>query len=66
MKKTVIHRDGTVSYWDVHTQSYREHIELIGVSDMTIATLSARDRDRVIGAQERAYHRSPDYQTDPV
>lgn len=41
---TICHRDGTVTYWDVHRQQWRRSSQL---SDRAIATMSPKDRERV-------------------
>lgn len=48
MKKTVCHRDGTVSYWSVYRQQYMERQCI--VPDDELAAMSEDERVRVIRA----------------
>ena len=41
---TTYHRDGTITYWDVHRQQWRRGSE---ISDRTLATMSDKDRERI-------------------
>lgn len=45
---TTFHNDGTVTYWDVHRQSWRT-LDADQISDETLATLSDADRERIAG-----------------
>ena len=43
---TTLHRDGTVTLWDVYSQSWKR-LNVCAISDRTMATLSGRERDRI-------------------
>ncbi len=43
--RTTYHRDGTVTYWCVYTQTWQRSGRL---SDSTLATLSSQERGRVL------------------
>ena len=43
---TRYHKDGTVTLWDVYTQTWRR-IAAADVSDQTLATLSDAERTRI-------------------
>lgn len=60
MKKTIIHRDNTVSYWDVYLQQYRERVDSRLMSDDTILSLPYKDRERVRAAADRATNNNQD------
>lgn len=45
--ETVIHRDGTISYWSVYRQVRREHVTTI--PDEDLAALPTREREKIIG-----------------
>jgi len=46
---TTIHRDGSISLWDVHAQQWRR-LPANQVSATTLATLPQADRDRIYRA----------------
>jgi hypothetical protein len=46
MKKTIFHRDGTVSYWSVYNQVYIRRAST--VPDNELAAMSGKERARVI------------------
>jgi hypothetical protein len=45
MKKSICHRDGTVTYWSVYDQVWENHVEFI--SDRELAAMSSQERERV-------------------
>lgn len=44
--RTTWHRDGSLTYWDVHEQAWRRQ-NAAAISDGTLATMSQADRARV-------------------
>lgn len=44
--KTTYHKDGTVSYWDVFSQSW-ERSDAAEISDRILASMSQPERDRI-------------------
>lgn len=65
MKKTVCHKDGTVSYWSVYEQVWKDHAET--VSDLELAAMGSLERDTVMchlrmpGAVARIVDRTDGY-----
>jgi hypothetical protein len=49
----IVHRDGTVTYWSVHSQCYRERVRYVSTGDL--AAMNARDRRRVLRALPPTY-----------
>jgi hypothetical protein len=49
---TVCHSDGTVSYWSVYQQSYREHVR--NVPDEELAAMPEDERRRVVRCLDTA------------
>ncbi|HRZ55995.1 MAG TPA: hypothetical protein P5525_11125 [Candidatus Paceibacterota bacterium] len=51
--KTTYHRDGTVTVWDVYSQTWRR-IAADQVSDQILASLNETERRRIAKMAERA------------
>ena len=43
--KTRLHKDGTISYWSVHEQVYKERVK--SVPDQELAAMSGDERAKV-------------------
>lgn len=50
MRKTIVHRDNTVSYWDVYSQTYRERVDPRGITWHDHSALPRSDRSRILNA----------------
>lgn len=46
MKTTICHKDGTISYWSIYDQSWKNHAEEI--PDRELAAMGESERERVI------------------
>lgn len=46
--RSIVHRDGTVTYWSVYAQCWRRHVTTITTDDAL--ALPSRDRARVVRA----------------
>jgi len=51
--KTTFHRDGSLSYWSVYTQSWHRH-RPTGLLDNEIASLRIKDRQKVLAMRSKA------------
>lgn len=62
MKLTLVcHRDGTVTYWSVYSQSWERRVSVLPTRE--VVAMSKSDRNRVLRHLERAYDlRHPDDQ----
>mgnify|MGYP001566575381 CR=1 FL=1 len=50
--RTVCHRDGTVTYWDVYLQGFRRD-RAVDITDVILSTLGAGDRRRILRLKDR-------------
>jgi len=52
---TILHRDGTITYWSVYEQIWRRSHRM--PSDRELAAMPAHDRDRVVAHIEKHWGR---------
>ena len=45
MRNPILHRDGTISYFSIYSQTWRERV--VAIPDEELAAMTAPDRERV-------------------
>jgi hypothetical protein len=51
MKRTILHRDGTITYYSIYDQTRKSHVH--HVPDEELAAMPTAERDRVIRHLDR-------------
>jgi hypothetical protein len=53
--KSILHRDGTVTYWAVYLQSWERRVPLLPTREL--AAMAKSDRNRILRHLEKAWDR---------